>query len=51
MKISRSFKQMLKLATEINKAKEKAKDMLTEIDTERDSLDTLESDVKTVLKL
>lgn len=51
MKISRNFKKMSKLTSKINAAKEEAKNMIGEIDNERVELDTLEKEIKTVIKL
>jgi len=51
MKISRSFNKMIKLSEKISKAKEEAKGMIVDIGVEREELDTLETQIKSVIKL
>lgn len=51
MKISRNFKKMSRLADAISSAKGEAKEMISDIEDERVSLDDLEGTAKKVLKL
>lgn len=51
MKLNKEFKKVAAFANVIREAKEQAKDVILNINDERTSLDTLESDAKAILKL
>ena len=51
MKITKEFKKIASLASSIRSAKEEAKKLKSSVDKERQKLDNLEDNIKSVLRI